>query len=97
MAGTTVSNRHCALGALGELGHRVVLCEGGPTWLGELAAADRLDELCLIDRAAHGRRPAAGGGLAIGAPIAEVRAAPRPGQRGRHLFLRYERAEAGPR
>lgn len=36
-----------ALRALAELGHRVVLCEGGPTWLGELVAADRLDELCL--------------------------------------------------
>ncbi len=36
-----------ALQALAELGHRVVLCEGGPTLLGELVAADRLDELCL--------------------------------------------------
>jgi len=36
-----------ALRALADLGHRVVLCEGGPTWLGELVAADRLDELCL--------------------------------------------------
>ncbi|WP_034990687.1 pyrimidine reductase family protein [Corynebacterium halotolerans] len=36
-----------ALRALAELGHHVVLCEGGPTWLGELVAADRLDELCL--------------------------------------------------
>lgn len=36
-----------ALEALAELGHRVVLCEGGPTWLGELVAADRLDELFL--------------------------------------------------
>ena len=36
-----------AIQALAELGHRVVLCEGGPTWLGELVAADRLDELCL--------------------------------------------------
>jgi riboflavin biosynthesis pyrimidine reductase len=36
-----------ALAALAGLGHRVVLCEGGPTWLGELVAADRLDELCL--------------------------------------------------
>ncbi|MFL6176237.1 MAG: pyrimidine reductase family protein [Ornithinibacter sp.] len=36
-----------AMVALAELGHRVVLCEGGPTWLGELVAADRLDELCL--------------------------------------------------
>ena len=26
---------------------RSVLCEGGPRWLGELVAADRLDELCL--------------------------------------------------
>jgi riboflavin biosynthesis pyrimidine reductase len=36
-----------AMQALAELGHRVVLCEGGPTWLGQLVAADRLDELCL--------------------------------------------------
>lgn len=36
-----------ALAALAERGHRVVLCEGGPTWLGELVAGDRLDELCL--------------------------------------------------
>jgi len=36
-----------ALQALADLGHRVVLCEGGPHWLGDLVAADRLDELCL--------------------------------------------------
>lgn len=36
-----------ALAALAERGHRVVLCEGGPHWLGDLVAADRLDELCL--------------------------------------------------
>lgn len=36
-----------ALQALADLGHRMVLCEGGPTWLGELVAADRLDELFL--------------------------------------------------
>lgn len=36
-----------ALRALAERGDRVVLCEGGPRWLGELVAADRLDELCL--------------------------------------------------
>ena len=28
-------------------GYSVVLCEGGPTLLGEFVAADRLDELCL--------------------------------------------------
>lgn len=36
-----------ALRALADRGDRVVLCEGGPRWLGELVAADRLDELCL--------------------------------------------------
>jgi len=36
-----------AMQALADRGRRVVLCEGGPTWLGELVAADRLDELCL--------------------------------------------------
>jgi riboflavin biosynthesis pyrimidine reductase len=36
-----------AMRALADLGLRVVLCEGGPTWLGQLVAADRLDELCL--------------------------------------------------
>jgi riboflavin biosynthesis pyrimidine reductase len=36
-----------ALTALGALGARVVLSEGGPTLIGQLAAADVLDELCL--------------------------------------------------
>lgn len=36
-----------AMRALADLGHGTVLCEGGPRWLGELVAADRLDELCL--------------------------------------------------
>jgi riboflavin biosynthesis pyrimidine reductase len=36
-----------ALAALADRGHRVVLCEGGPRLLGQLAADDLLDELCL--------------------------------------------------
>ena len=36
-----------ALAALGGLGARVVLSEGGPTLIGQLAVADVLDELCL--------------------------------------------------
>lgn len=36
-----------ALQALADRGHQVVLCEGGPTLLGEFVAAERLDELCL--------------------------------------------------
>lgn len=47
VAGDERVEPRAALQALAELGHRVVLCEGGPTWLGELVAADRLDELCL--------------------------------------------------
>mgnify|MGYP003288305023 CR=1 FL=1 len=36
-----------AVDALGERGWRKVLCEGGPTLNGQLAAAGLLDELCL--------------------------------------------------
>lgn len=36
-----------AVAALAARGLRVILCEGGPTLLGELAAAGLLDELCL--------------------------------------------------
>jgi riboflavin biosynthesis pyrimidine reductase len=36
-----------AVDALGERGWRAVLCEGGPTLNGQLAAAGLLDELCL--------------------------------------------------
>ena len=36
-----------ALDALGARGWRAVLCEGGPTLNGQLAAAGLLDELCL--------------------------------------------------
>jgi len=33
--------------ALADRGHRSVLCEGGPTLVGGLAAADLIDELCV--------------------------------------------------
>lgn len=36
-----------ALDALARLGHRRVLCEGGPTLLAQVVAAGRLDDLCL--------------------------------------------------
>jgi riboflavin biosynthesis pyrimidine reductase len=36
-----------AVQALGDLGARIVLTEGGPTLIGQLAMADVLDELCL--------------------------------------------------
>lgn len=46
-AGTDWVEPAAALQALADRGHRVVLCEGGPMLLGEFAAAERLDELCL--------------------------------------------------
>ncbi len=46
-----VGEEHADLGAaldqLGERGLSRVLCEGGPTLMSHLVAADRLDELCL--------------------------------------------------
>lgn len=36
-----------AVDALAAAGHRRLLCEGGPRLLGQLVAADLLDELCL--------------------------------------------------
>lgn len=36
-----------AVDALAERGHRRILCEGGPQLLAQVAAAGRLDELCL--------------------------------------------------
>ena len=47
VAGEDRVDPSAAMRALADRGHGVVLCEGGPTWLGELVAADRLDELLL--------------------------------------------------
>ncbi len=46
-AGTDRVDIGTALQELAELGYRHVLCEGGPTLLGELVSAGLLDELCL--------------------------------------------------
>lgn len=47
VAGEDTVDPRRAVAALAALGHRVVVCEGGPHWLGHLVAAGRLDELCL--------------------------------------------------
>ena len=84
-----------ALAALGEMGHRVVLTEGGPTLLGLLVAGGHLDELCLT------LAPMMGGDLL---PVAVT--PPGGGMtrfRRRHvatddagtLFLRYEVGHGG--
>jgi riboflavin biosynthesis pyrimidine reductase len=83
-----------AIARLSELGHRVVLCEGGPTWLGQLVAAGRLDELCLTIAPVMG-----GDALPIsvtppGADLARWRLCHVLSD-GDTLFLRYERGRDG--
>jgi riboflavin biosynthesis pyrimidine reductase len=79
-----------AILALAELGHRVVLCEGGPSWLGQLVAADRLDELCLTIAPLMGGDPLPVSVTPPGASLArfELKGAMLDGHT---LFLRYER------
>jgi riboflavin biosynthesis pyrimidine reductase len=80
-----------AMRALAGLGHRVVLCEGGPTWLGELVAADRLDELCLSVSPMMGGDPLPVSVTPQGAGIAQFELKGAMAE-DHTLFLRYERA-----
>jgi riboflavin biosynthesis pyrimidine reductase len=75
---------------LWELGHRVVLCEGGPTLLGELVAAGCLDELCLTIAPLMDGDPLPVAVSPPGAPLRHfaLRDVLRDGDT---LFLRYER------
>jgi riboflavin biosynthesis pyrimidine reductase len=79
-----------AMAALAELGHRVVLCEGGPNWLGELVAADRLDELCLSIAPLMGGDPLPVSLTPPGAGLAQFELKGVMGEDDT-LFLRYER------
>jgi 5-amino-6-(5-phosphoribosylamino)uracil reductase len=71
-----------ALTVLADRGLRQVLCEGGPSLLGDLVAADLVDEVCLTvaplllagcaPRIAHGARPPVPSSLDLdGAVLAE--------------------------
>jgi len=79
--------------ALDGLGAGLVLCEGGPTLNGELARADRLDELCLtvagsfVGGAVRG--VLGGGPLEAPLPLTLVSVRAREGD----LFLRYRRTD----
>ncbi|QGU06908.1 2,5-diamino-6-ribosylamino-4(3H)-pyrimidinone 5'-phosphate reductase [Corynebacterium occultum] len=89
IAGEESVEPEAALSALAARGHRVVLCEGGPRWLGELVAADRLDELCLSVA------PLMGGDLLPVSVTPEGAGIARFGLKGimaedSTLFLRYE-------
>jgi riboflavin biosynthesis pyrimidine reductase len=78
---------------LAELGHRIVLCEGGPTWLGEMAAAGQIDELCLTIAPMLGGDPLP---IAVSPPGAPLRhfSLRHVMHAGDTLFLRYERGHA---
>lgn len=47
VAGEDAVDLGLAVAELGQRGHHVVLCEGGPTLLGQLVQDELLDELCL--------------------------------------------------
>jgi riboflavin biosynthesis pyrimidine reductase len=79
-----------AMAELAAAGHRVVVCEGGPTWLGEVVAADRLDELCLTISPLMGGDPLPLSVTPAGAALRRLslRHVLRDGD---SVFLRYER------
>lgn len=84
-----------ALAAFADRGHRVVLCEGGPSLLAEVVAADCLDELCLSvsPLLAGGTSPRILAGPLPNAPV-RLRLASLLEEDGM-LFLRYLRTAAG--
>jgi len=90
IAGLDRVDPELAAAKLSELGHQVVLCEGGPTWLGELVSAGRLDELCLTIAPVMGGDPLPVSISPPGAPLRHysLRHVIRDGDT---LFLRYER------
>lgn len=71
-----------------------VLCEGGPTWLGELVTAGRLDELCLTVAPVMGGDPLPVAVFAPGRTLAGFTLRHVLGD-GDTVFLRYEKASDG--
>jgi riboflavin biosynthesis pyrimidine reductase len=90
IAGDDRVDPELALLELAERGHRVVLCEGGPTWLGEVVAAGLLDELCLTVSPLMGGDPLPVSITPAGAPLDHF-ALCHVLRDGDTLFLRYER------
>jgi riboflavin biosynthesis pyrimidine reductase len=93
VAGKNRVDPRMALANLAGSGHRVVLCEGGPSLLGELVAEDLIDELCLTISPLMGGDPLP---VSVTPPGAQLRrfALRQVAGDGDTLFLRYER---GPR
>jgi riboflavin biosynthesis pyrimidine reductase len=79
-----------ALCELAARGIRVALCEGGPTLLGELAAADLLDELCLTVAPVLGGDPLPVAVAPESSPLIRLRLAHVLAEADT-LYLRYQR------
>jgi len=94
LAGDDRVDPELAMQRLSELGHRIVLCEGGPTWLGEVVAAGLLDELCYTVSPMMGGDPLPVSITPVGAPLARF-ALCHVLRDGDTLFLRYERGRDG--
>ncbi len=82
-----------ALAALAARGARVVLCEGGPTLLGEVVAAGLLDELCLTVAPVMGGDPLPVSVTPAGAELSRFELAGAASHDGT-LFLRYLRPQS---
>lgn len=93
VAGEESVNPAEAMSALAYHGYQVVLCEGGPTWLGELVAADRLDELLLSISPMMGGDPLPVSVTPPGTGIARFELKGLMAEEDT-LFLRYEAAAA---
>ena len=94
VAGSESVEPEALMAQLAGRGLQRVLCEGGPTWLGELVLAGHLDELCLTIAPMMGGDPLPVAVFPPGADLTRFTL--------RHvlqaedtLFLRYERAERG--
>jgi riboflavin biosynthesis pyrimidine reductase len=94
VAGEESVDPDALLAQLADRGLRTVLCEGGPSWLGELVVAGHLDELCLTVAPMMGGDPLPVAVFPPGAPLTgfDLRHVLREDDT---LFLRYERRRDG--
>lgn len=89
VAGTDRVEPELALRALAALGHGVVLCEGGPSLLGDLLAHEVVDELCLTLAPVLGGDPLPVAVMPATADLSRMRLA-HVLEDDSNLFLRYE-------
>lgn len=89
VAGTDRVEAALALRALAGMGHDVVLCEGGPSLLGDLLAHGVVDELCLTLAPLLGGDPLPVAVMPATAGLSRMRLA-HVLEDDSNLFLRYE-------